>query len=133
MDPVSIALMFLKRWWKELLIVLVIAGAVFYVWNLRSIVKEQAAVIATLEVHNKILVDSNKTLTNTVTANNQTIAELSRGAEQTKEDFAKLNARVEAQTSILTKRLKSILEQQPPATCEDTIQYLIDAVPTFAQ
>lgn len=133
MDPFSIALVFLKRWWKEILIVLVIAGAVFYVWNLRSTVKEQAVTITQLEMANKTLKDSNKTLTNTVTANNKTIAELSKGAAQTKEDFMKLNAQVEAQTAILTKRLKSILNQPAPVTCDETIQYLIDAVPTYNQ
>jgi len=63
MDPVSIAVLFLKKWWKEILIVLVVIGAAWYVQNLRSTVKKQATTITQMEIVNKTLTESNKTLT----------------------------------------------------------------------
>lgn len=129
----SIALMFLQKWWKEILIVVVIIAGVWYVRNLQNTVENQRTTIAQMTTANQVLIDSNEVLTNTVTANNKTIEELSKGADETKREFERLNIQVEHQTTILTKRLKDIMSQKTPVTCEDTIQYMIEAVPTFKQ
>lgn len=131
MDPASIALKFLARWWKEILIVLVIVAGIWYVRNLQTTVKDQATTITQMTIVNKTLEDSNKTLTNTVAANNKTIAEMGKGAAQTKEDFARLNGQVEAQTRVLTNRLRDILNRPAPVTCNDTIDYMLEAAPTY--
>lgn len=133
MDPASIALKFLAKWWKEILIVLVIIAGIWYVRNLQTTVKDQATTITQMEIVNKTLEESNKTLTATVTANNKTIAEMGKGAAQTKEEFAKLNGQVEAQTRVLTNRLRDILNRPVPETCNDTITYMLDAAPTYKQ
>ena len=133
MDPVSIGLMFLKKWWKEILIALVIIGAIWYVRNLQNTVEEQKVTITQMELANATLKESNRTLTNTVTANNKTIAELGKGADQTKREFDKLNIQVEHQTSVLTKRLKDIMSRKAPVTCDDTITYMLEAAPTYKQ
>lgn len=129
----GIVLKFLLRWWKEILIALVIVGAVWYVRNLQNTVEEQRTEITNLTTANKVLKDSNEVLTKTVTANNRTIEELSKGADQTKREFDKLTIQVEQQTRVLTKRLKDIMSRPLPETCEDTIKYMIDAVPTYQQ
>lgn len=129
----GIALKFLVSWWKEILIVLVIIGAMWYVRNLQNTVEEQRNKIAEMTTANQVLKDSNKVLTNTVTANNKTVAELSKGADETKREFDKLNIQVEHQTSVLTKRLKDIMSRKTPVTCDDTITYMLEAVPTYKQ
>jgi predicted nuclease with TOPRIM domain len=125
--------MFFKKWWKEILLVLVVLGAIWYVQNLRSTVKDQAKTITQMEITNKTLTESNKTLTSTVTANNKTIAEIGKGAAQTKEAFDKLNGNVAAQSHALDRRLKDLLNRPAPVTCNDTITYMIDAVPSYKQ
>lgn len=129
----GIALKFLTSWWKEILIVLVIIAGVLYVRNLQNTVDEQHTEITNLTTANKVLTDSNKVLTNTVTANNKTIDELSKGADETKREFDKLNIQVEHQTTVLTKRLRDIMSRKTPVTCDDTITYMLEAVPTYKQ
>lgn len=131
MDPVSIGLMFLKKWWKEILIVLVVVAGIWYVRNLQNTVEEQKVTITQMKMANDTLKESNRVLTNTVTANNKTIEELSKGADKTKQEFDKLNSKVAQQTTELTRRLKDILNRPAPVTCEDTIDYLLEAVPTY--
>ncbi len=129
----GIALKFLMSWWKEILIALVIIAGVLYVRNLQNTVEEQRTEITNLATANQVLTDSNKVLTNTVTANNKTIDELSKGADKTKREFDKLNIQVEHQTTVLTKRLKDIMSRKAPVTCDDTITYMLEAVPTYKQ
>ena len=129
----GVVLKFLAKWWKEIIIVIVIIGAIWYVRNLQNTVGEQRDKINGLTTANQVLTDSNKTLTNTVTANNKTIAELSKGADETKREFDKLNVQVEHQTVVLTKRLKDIMSRKAPVTCDDTITYMLEAVPTYKQ
>lgn len=129
----GVAAKFLIRWWKELLIALVIVGAAWYVWELHNTVGEQRVTINEITNANQVLKDSNKVLTDTVTANNAVIADMSKGAVETKREFDKLHIQVEHQTSILTKRLKDIMSRKVPITCDDTITYMLEAVPTYKQ
>lgn len=127
----SIVYSFLKAWWKEIFIVLVILGAVGYVRNLQLTVERQAVTIAQMDIVKNTLIQSNETLTATIKQNSRALAELSEGAAFTKEEFAKLNGRVAGQTQEIADRLKGILNKPAPVTCEDTIDYMIDAVPTY--
>lgn len=122
---------FLKAWWKEIFIVLVVLGAVAYVRDLQLTVERQAVTIAQMDIIKNTLIQSNETLTATIKQNSQALAELSEGADFTKEEFAKLNGRVASQTQEIADRLKGILNKPVPVTCEDTIDYMIDAAPTY--
>lgn len=122
---------FFLSWWKEILIALVIIGAIWYVKNLQDTVKDQQVTIGSLTIANQVLTDSNKVLTKTVTANNETIAELGKGAENTKREFQKLNADVEHKSRVLNGRLKAIMANKAPVTCEATINYMLEAAPSY--
>lgn len=122
---------FVKMWWKEIFIAAVVVGAVIYVHNLRVTVEKQATTIAQMELVKSTLVQSNKTLTDAVQRNSKALAELGAGAAHTKEEFVKLNAHVVSQTRVITDRLGHILNQPVPATCDDTITYMKEAVPTY--
>lgn len=124
-------LLFFTKFWKEIIIALVVIGAIWYVNNLQSTVKSQAETIIGQKIANDVLVQSNKVLTDTVTANNTTIAELGKSATDTKEKFGKLNLQIDSQSRELAKRLKVILNKPAPVTCSDTIDYLIEATPTY--
>lgn len=127
----SIALMFLKRFWKELIIVLVIAAAVLYMRGLYSTIDKQKETIAQLTTANQILKDNNDKLEKTIAANNEAISKMAAGAKETNKAFSTLNTTVKAQTSSLEERLRRILQDKKPQTCEDTIQYLLEAAKGF--
>lgn len=131
MDPISIALLFLKKWWKEIALALVVVAGIWYVVHLQNTVETQKTTITQLTIANKTLTDSNTALKNTVVANNKTIAELGQSAAQTKEEFAKLSGRVDQQTHQLLAKLQNVMKTPVPTTCNDTIKYMIDAAPSY--
>lgn len=116
-----------KLWWKPLLAAFVVAGAATYVIRLRDTITDQQRQIATLEVENEIVKANNAVLTASIQASNQAIDKLADGAKTTQQAFASLSSNVKGQLQGLDKRLQQISFEAKPATCEDTIKYLIDA------
>lgn len=125
------ALIFLKAWWKEILIALIIAAAALYVHNLNSTIADQTKTISDLKLENTIVKDNNAKLEAAISANNAAITKLADGAESTKSAFEKLNTNVKGQLNGLDGRLKTILASKKPVTCEETIQYLIDGAKEY--
>lgn len=127
----TLALSFFTKNWKLLVVAAAIGGAYLYVQNLRSTVNEQREQIATLQLENQIIKENNVKLEAALTASNQAIGKLAEGAAQTKKDFATLNTNVRSQSTKLEERLRQILAEKKPETCEATIDYLIDAVKEY--
>lgn len=116
-----------KLWWKPLLAAFVVAGAATYVIRLRDTITDQQRQIATLKVENEIVKANNAVLTASIQASNQAIDKLADGAKTTQQAFVSLSSNVKGQLQGLDKRLQQISVETKPATCEDTIKYLIDA------
>lgn len=118
---------FLKMWWKPLAGGLIVALAFLYVGHLKSTIADQDKTISTLTLENTIVKANNAKLETALGANNLAIQKLSEGADTTKKAFSTLNTNVTTKLTGLDSRLKSVLADKKPATCEQTIQYLIDA------
>lgn len=129
----GILLKFLAKWWKEIFIAVVIAGGMFYVYHLNQTVDSQRDTIARLSVDKKLLADDNSQLRRVIVANSETIAEMSKATTKTKADFEALAAHVSSQTQILTTRLRELKNQPIPVTCDDTINYMIKAAPSYKE
>lgn len=129
----TLFLSFFTKNWKIVLLALVVGGAYFYVRGLQNEIRDQQEKIATLQLENQIVKDNNVKLEGALTASNEAIGKLAAGAAQTKKDFATLNANVKGQSSKLEERLRQILAEKKPETCEATIDYLIDAVKEYAK
>lgn len=124
----SIIFLFMKRWWKELIVVIAIAAVVLHYRSLTSTIEDQRVSIATLTNENTIIKQNNEKLEQAIVASNKSIELLAAGTSQTKKDFATLNKAVKGQASDLEVKLRGILAEAPPQSCEDTIKYLVDAV-----
>lgn len=116
-------------WWREIAIVLTVITALGYVRHLQLKCEWQQETIVQLKEANGVLTEGNKTLTATVQANNKTIGMLGDESQRTKDDFNKLAGVVQQQTRDLTQHLKDILMKPVPASCDDTIEYMINNVP----
>lgn len=124
----------LKHWRTlvELLAVLAVVGSIyFYLDGLYSKIDQQANTIAQLQSANKILTDNNEKLQVALTANTQAIVKMAGATDQTVAAFAKLSTTVKTQSVSLETRLKQIMQEKKPATCEDTILYLIQAAKEY--
>lgn len=127
--PILIA--FLKSWWKEILIAVIIAAVFGWYHHLTSTIADQKADIARLTTENTIVKENNAKLEASITANNAAITKLAEGAADTKKNFAALGTTVKTQSSTLEARLRGVLAEKKPQTCQDTIQYLLDAVKEY--
>lgn len=128
---IGLFLPFLRKWWKEIFIILVIAGGWFYYKHLVNTIDDQRTQIAQLETAKQILEDNNKKLIGAIDANNAAINKLAESTDATKKNFAALGSTVKTQNTNLEARLRAILAEKKPLTCDDTIQYLIDAVKDY--
>ena len=123
----------LGSYWKYLLVAAIVAGGFLYVNNLKSTIADQKDQISSLQLENQVVKDNNKKLETSIAASNDAIAKLSAGAADTKKQFDALNTTVRTQTSGLETRLRNILTEKKPQTCEDTIQYLLRAVGEYSK
>lgn len=117
----------LRRYWKELAILALIAAAYFYVNGLHNTIRDQAEQIRVAQINNDTLSVNNARLEATVTEANKTIAMFDQFVTATKNGFAALDKTVKSNTSSLSAKLQSILAENPPQTCEEAIAYLIQA------
>lgn len=124
----TLILMFLKSWWKEIAVALIVAAGIFYVENLRSTVADDKVTIGNLTTENKIMKDNNDKLQGALTAQNASLEKIAQGADDTKAKFTALNSSVKSSSANLATTLKGILADKKPQTCQDTITYLLDAV-----
>lgn len=127
--------LFFAKHWKGLLLLGMLAATVFSIWfylnGLYSTIDAQAKQVTELTAANKVLTDNNEKLTVALNASNQSIKALADGADQTKKAFNGLSTTVKTQTATLDSRLKSILTEKKPVTCEDTILYLLRAAKEY--
>lgn len=128
---ITVALELLKVWWKPVAIIALLLAFVGYIYHLNHTIDKQLLTIATLQQENDTIKQNNAVLEASVNANNQAIGKLAAGADLTQKAFATLSSNVKAQLTGLDSQLKRIANEQKPVTCEDTIRYLIDAVPEY--
>lgn len=123
----QIIIVLLQKYWKQLLVVALIAIPVLYVMNLKDTIRDQEQQITKLKDENTILQTNVSTLQQAVATSNKAVDKLSDAASVTKRNFATLNSSISYQTDQLAAKLQDIMQSGRPITCGDTIQYLIDA------
>jgi hypothetical protein len=120
-------MIFLQMWWKELVVAAVVAGGIWYVHHLQTTVEDQAKTIAVQEAQATVLKANQELLQTAIDATNKSFERIDKVDKLNKDQFAKLQTTVSASSDALAKRLTGILAGKKPVTCEETIQYLIDA------
>jgi hypothetical protein len=117
----------LLKFWKEIALVLIVLGAWFYVQNLRSTVEDQKSEIRVLKATNEVLVANEKVLQSAIDSVNEAFVVIGDYDEANKKRFAELQKSITSSSSVISTHLTTILKEKTPKTCEETIQYLIDA------
>jgi len=102
----SIVFLFLKSWWKEILIVALVGGFLLY-WNhLTNTVKEQSTTITQLTDQNKVITDSLET-------QNQAVAKLKADTDKRLADAKVAIAAAQAKAKINKQRAVDLQGAQP--------------------
>lgn len=127
----SLVLLFLKSWWKEIAVALLVASAFFYVYHLKSTISDQALQINNLSIENQIVKQNNTKLEASINATNEAIGKLAEGSVKTQKAFNSLNVNVKSQVVGLDAKLAQVLADKKPADCAATIKYLVDAVKDY--
>lgn len=102
-----------------------------YIWWLNHTNSKQAEQIASLTSENQVLTQNNKVLQDSLSTQNAALDKLSTTFDSTKQDFSNLTHAVNQQSATVSTALSNIKTSKKPTTCEDTIQYLIDAVKDY--
>ena len=123
--------LFLRSYWKEIAIALVVLGAYWYVTNLQSTVKDQERDIRTLTAEKVVLEANNVVLETAIKTTNAALGKFADAGGKTQREFDKVNAHVTAQSQVLFGKLASVAKDKKPVTCEATIQYLVDGAKEF--
>lgn len=124
---------FLGNYWKQLAIAGVLIAVFVYIEILRTEIITRDAQIVTLTDNNSILKSDNVTLTSSINAANASINKFDAFAATTNKNFQDLNKKIGDGSIQLTTKLQTILKETKPATCTDTIKYLIDARTGYTQ
>lgn len=117
----------IKKFWPYILVLAIAVGGYFY-WN--SLINK----IEKLEQHNATLQQQLGTceanfngLKGSLDAQNEALKKIDKMIEQNRQEWKKLYSDVKDQNSALDKRLRDILKEKKPETCEQAIKYLLDA------
>lgn len=134
----SLIFSFLKSYWREVLIgllVLLIVGAIGFVHHEITSQREKIQSLTEanqkLTADNKTLTDNNQKLQTSITTLNSSIDALSAQSNKTQQDFSKLSTNVQQSSANLAAKLNKIATTKAPVSCDDSIKYLRDAAKGF--
>lgn len=89
--------------------------------------------LAVCEANSKTLAENNAKLTQAVNDANDMVNRFEKFTSDTKTRFDSLTKGVDLSNKALATQLQSILKEKRPQTCEEAIQYLIDAQKEYAK
>jgi hypothetical protein len=130
MIPIAL-LSFIKNNWLPILVVVSVLGTVWYVGHLKDTIEKQQKDIVTLTAQRDALQDSNNKLTASIAVTNKAVELMRDLAPNTKKQFDALSAKVGQQSDAVAAKIQRILAEKKPITCEETIDYLINAQKEF--
>jgi hypothetical protein len=124
---------FVKANWKLLLSGGLILVLVLYVEGLRLDNAHQATKIETLASEVATLSSDNDSLKASIVVANAALDVTNAAASKAAADFARMHGVIQQQNVDLQKQLDAIMATKDPATCNDSIIYLINNAKGFAQ
>lgn len=95
--------------------------------SLRADYQEQSAALVTLTASNAILSSNNSVLQEAIRQQNEGIMTFRKTAEDMEKLFGTLNTSVKQGLDATNSKLDKAMKQPVPQTCEQTINYLLDA------
>lgn len=117
----------LKTYWKPILLVVIVGGSLMYIHHLRDVVSEQNITITRDNTQLQQAADANKVLRDQIDSLNVTITQWSDLSKKQQDQVNDLSSRLQTQHQNTQNQVNLILKDKKPATCDDAIEYLIQA------
>lgn len=124
--------MILKRFWKEIVLLLlllsVIGGSYWYISNLHSQNKEWQDKYIECNNNNTLLTANNLTLSDAITKQNKEIDDLHKILKTKGKIISKYKEEFEKMKQAQHQQLQFIINEPTPKDCDQSIDYLINGV-----
>jgi hypothetical protein len=118
---------FIKGNWKSTAVVIAILLVAVYVEYLRMDNAFHEAQIVRLQTDNTTLKTNNANLEASIASANAALIETDKAATKANNNMVALGGKITQQTADLKQHMDKILADKAPATCGDTITYLVNA------
>lgn len=130
----------IKKHWKIVIVLAIFAGGFFY-WQflthkidkLEQRVLDQTQQVASLELQLLTSETNFTTLKSSLDTQNETIGKINDMIKQNQTDWKQLYTDINKQNDQLNQRLRDILKEDKPGTCQEAISYLLDARKGFSK
>jgi len=116
---------FIRKYWRDIVIALLVIASIMYVSGLKLTIKEQAKQLELDATNISVLTDNNSRLESGLQTQNMMISKFDQYARGTQTMFNDLSGTVAARNDELSKKLQTIAQAKKPQTCNDAIEYLI--------
>lgn len=122
---------FAEKYWKLIIVALLVVGSYWYVTTLINTIDNQANQINNLKVQVNRADNTIKDLRNQITQVNDVITAWNQQSQQQLKQRDQLQQQIDKSFADTNKKIAEIYKQDKPSTCPQAIQYLIDAVKEF--
>lgn len=125
---ISYLVSIVSKYWPYILLTTVIVGFATYVWYEHH----EVTVLTAQTTLDKQTISqaskANQTLLDQITQNNKVIADWQVKSVKATADMSKLQQSLQTAQQMQVNTITKIITATPPATCTESIQYLIDGV-----
>jgi predicted methyltransferase len=122
---------FLKRYWAQIAVVLIVVSGALYVRHLYVTVQDQKIEIAKLETVTQQCAMANESFRDIIAANNQTVQQVSDFTTQQQKKMDDLATNIATQQHGVADKVNKLLQATKPQSCDDAIKYLIDGAQEY--
>lgn len=118
---------FLIKHWKETIVILLLVVIGLYIFNLKVQIAQKNNQLIAAEASIATLKETNQRLEAVIKQANTMVERFDKFTADTRVNFSRLNGDISKNNKTLSHQLQSILDDKKPQTCEEALEYLIDA------
>lgn len=128
------AIAFIVKNWQYVLLLAILASGFFYwqslkhqIADLKTALETKEREVATLQLQVQTCEANFNGLVGSLEAQNDALGKIDETIKKSQQDWKKLANTITTSNAVLDRRLREILNDKKPESCEEAIRYLLDA------
>lgn len=117
---------FIKKYWKQIIIALIIGGTLWHIKNLNETIRERDTKIVQLTTELQRTKENLKTTQDTISDQNKKLQDAAKVAENNQKDLNTLGDKLKKEAANNKLQIDKLRNQPAPKTCDDVKKYLQD-------
>lgn len=117
---------FIKKYWKQIIIALIIGGTLWHIKNLNETIHERDTKIVQLTTELQRTKENLKTTQDTISDQNKKLQDAAKVAENNQKDLNTLGDKLKKEAANNKLQIDKLRNQPAPKTCDDVKKYLQD-------